>query len=169
MTASQRLCEWALVGAALFVMAASPAQAQGFFKKIEPVPSLILAVPVADTKAKAGAPRPAAAIPIPAPKAAAKTASKPERPAPRPAPNPRPKPAAPAPAVAAAPVPNLPAQQPAAASASMAKAPATLEQACGRRVFLALTVCMQKQCTSPVYSEHPNCKAHFKQKAAGEF
>lgn len=52
----------------------------------------------------------------------------------------------------ASPAPEMvPQVQTAVAAAS------TPEQACGRRVFLAMTMCMQRQCETPQFASHPQC------------
>jgi hypothetical protein len=38
-----------------------------------------------------------------------------------------------------------------------AEAPTTARQACGKRVFLALWTCMDRECERPGFREHPDC------------
>jgi non-specific serine/threonine protein kinase len=38
-----------------------------------------------------------------------------------------------------------------------AAGPASPREACGTRVFIALAMCMDKQCESPQFRSHPQC------------
>ncbi|HKX39648.1 MAG TPA: hypothetical protein VJO99_00705, partial [Burkholderiaceae bacterium] len=36
--------------------------------------------------------------------------------------------------------------------------PRTAAEACGRRVFIALAICMDRECERPAFRDHPDCK-----------
>lgn len=113
------------------------------------------AAPVAVTPAPVPAP-PAipAAAPEPAPAPAPpKAAPKPIAPKPAPVPVAAQK-TAPSTASAAAPTPATP--SPAAQPAAPA-GPSSPQEACGKRVFLALALCMQEQCRTPQFTNHAQC------------
>jgi hypothetical protein len=128
-----------------------------------PPPAAVITETKEEAAGKSPASAAAAAAATTAPKPAASPASRPATPRPaasRPAaasvtaappPAPTPAPAAPAPAPAAAPV-AVPAPAPAAPAG-----PASPREACGSRVFLALTNCIQEQCSSARFSRHPQC------------
>jgi hypothetical protein len=85
----------------------------------------------------------------------------PAKPAPKPiAPKPKPEPVvvqkpAPTPAKPAAPVPVAP--PPVAPVPVAAAEPVSPKEACGKRVFLALSFCMQTQCAKPQFTNHAQC------------
>jgi hypothetical protein len=45
----------------------------------------------------------------------------------------------------------------AAAAAPAEVVPATAREACGKRVLIALAVCMERECQNPRYRDHPQC------------
>ena len=57
-----------------------------------------------------------------------------------------------------APPPVQPAPPPVAAAG-----PSGPQEACGKRVFLALAMCMQEQCQTPQFITHPQCVQMFQQ------
>jgi hypothetical protein len=105
----------------------------------------------------------AVSVPAPAPvvAAAAPSASQPaptpRKPvarvatAPRPAPQPAPA-TAPAPERAAAPVAAAPSQ------AKERGEPSSPRQACGSRVFIAMWQCVRRECDTPRFHDHPQCR-----------
>jgi hypothetical protein len=50
-----------------------------------------------------------------------------------------------------------PVADPSPVAATESEAPTTARQACGKRVFLALWTCMDRECEKFVYREHPDC------------
>ena len=140
-----------------------------------PAPPPVAATPApAPVRTPAPAPAPRAAAPSPAPRAPAPTAATPapgsdsgalrplqqqRTPAPAPAPGrseptlpPAPSPAAArTPATAPAPAP-VPAPAPAAQGG-----PQDPREACGRRMLIALHLCLVRECAKPVYHDHPEC------------
>jgi hypothetical protein len=36
-------------------------------------------------------------------------------------------------------------------------APSSPDEACGKRVFIARTLCMNEQCAKPQFTNHPSC------------
>lgn len=56
----------------------------------------------------------------------------------------------------------LPPQVTIVTSAPVAKEPTSPSDACGKRVLLAQTICMQRECDTPRFAQHPQC-IQFKQ------
>jgi outer membrane biosynthesis protein TonB len=121
------------------------------------------ATTVVDAPASAPAAAPVAveAVPVePAQKAAPVPPPPPAYVVPKPVP-PKPKPVPPPPKITFTPVgPQTGvAQQPAPVQAPAAApgAPSSPEEACGKRVFIAMAMCMTRQCGTPQFASHPQC------------
>lgn len=55
---------------------------------------------------------------------------------------------------------NRPASQPAAATATTTASPESFagpREACGNRVFIAMSLCIARECKNPAYAEHAEC------------
>lgn len=69
----------------------------------------------------------------------------------------------PTPRAAVQPSPSESGQQPVAQApvrsepVATAAAPSSPRDACGKRIFLAMAICMQEQCSSPRFNAHPQC------------